>query len=762
MKKKDFLPERRDIMANAFSLTAGALLCVSLLLAMDGAAAGIVRSSQKAFGIPDELTLITTPVEKTIDGKRYLQFIARREAASAGASTFNIIAGPVSALLDHTIPWSQVIYSQEPVWDVGEGSVLVDLDNDGEFELFDSVALLSLGASRRVLNDALVAIPLFLGPAIIDRARFMDIDGDGDLDLFGHASFQSGDACLENTGTPEAPIFDATGPSCLDLWNDANLPAGFLAGGPYSQVLSIDMDQDGDADLVRLTDYPSRLQYLENTGPGSRVRFVDPYDFLPFQPFPDTISGVNYIEPLDFDSDGDQDLVVDFVVGDGEIMLLEKQPGVPPRYARVRLTDMPEQIATHPVFLDVDGDGMQDFLTWANFRRIDEQGRVLDERKLILLTRMIDDSLRNTVLYTEPSYSSNIFLSVDQESMQAIDVDGDGDRDIAMRYQDGDQEGIYVFEQTGSWHFSPLQTLSKNAIPLRASVAPFYGGEVDLDGDGDLDRIDTQGSLRIILNHAREPGSVTSLSARSWVGGGDEVQIGGFIIEGDSPQTVIVRGLGPSLAAKGIVDALSDPELLLFSGSRLIAYNDDWHSAKQADAIASSDIAPSDPRESALRLRLNPGAYTVHLRGKGGSTGIGIFAVDRDQRMPTNSSLTSLASRALVRDGDNIVIGGFIVEGDTPSKVLIRGLGPSLREKGVPDPIGDPFIVVYDANGTPLLLNDDWRQRPEAEAIGKQAHAPSDEKEAAAILTLPPGAYTVHLRDRRGEAGIGIIAVDQL
>jgi hypothetical protein len=110
---------------------------------------------------------------------------------------------------------------------------------------------------------------------------------------------------------------------------------------------------------------------------------------------------------------------------------------------------------------------------------------------------------------------------------------------------------------------------------------------------------------------------------------GNDVMIGGFVIQGSTPQTVVVRARGPSLAPFGIANALMNPTLQLVRSSdqSAVAANDDWGSASNAAAIAASGFAPSDARESAILVTLDPGAYTAIVSGVGGTTGVGIVEV---------------------------------------------------------------------------------------------------------------------------------------
>ena len=127
------------------------------------------------------------------------------------------------------------------------------------------------------------------------------------------------------------------------------------------------------------------------------------------------------------------------------------------------------------------------------------------------------------------------------------------------------------------------------------------------------------------VDHPEVP--LINIATRGQVRTGDQVMIGGFIIQGDGPQTIVVRATGPSLTAAGVPGALADPVLQIFSGQTLVASNDDWRTAANAAALQASGFAPSDDRESAVLITLDPGAYTAIVSGKGGTTGVGIVEV---------------------------------------------------------------------------------------------------------------------------------------
>lgn len=119
---------------------------------------------------------------------------------------------------------------------------------------------------------------------------------------------------------------------------------------------------------------------------------------------------------------------------------------------------------------------------------------------------------------------------------------------------------------------------------------------------------------------------MANISTRGLVGTGQGQLIGGFIITG-GPKLVMIRAMGPSLAAAGVSPALANPTVELFSGSALLASNDDWKTNPNAAQIIATGIPPTDDLESALLVRLEPGAYTTVVNGAGGSTGTALVEI---------------------------------------------------------------------------------------------------------------------------------------
>lgn len=249
---------------------------------------------------------------------------------------------------------------------------------------------------------------------------------------------------------------------------------------------------------------------------------------------------------------------------------------------------------------------------------------------------------------------------------------------------------------------------------------------------------------------------LANIATRVNVGTGDNVLIGGFIITGVGPKKVYIDARGPSVRVSG--NKLADPTLtLLDNGGNTIASNDNWMDAPNKQEISDTGVAPQDPAEAAILTTLNPGVYTAQVSGKNNGTGIGIVEIyDLAQGAP--AQLANIATRGRVETGDNVLIGGTIVTGDKPAKVVARAIGTSL---GIPGNLQDPTLEIVDSNGVTLAANDDWRQTQEA-AIQATGLQPTNDKESAIVIDLPPSNYTAIVRGAGDTTGIGSIELYKL
>ena len=251
---------------------------------------------------------------------------------------------------------------------------------------------------------------------------------------------------------------------------------------------------------------------------------------------------------------------------------------------------------------------------------------------------------------------------------------------------------------------------------------------------------------------------LANISTRINVGTGDNVMIGGFVVSGSQSKTVLVRVLGPTLGSLGVVNVLADPMLELHDSSgAVVAANDDWQIGSQVAQINASGYAPKNPNESALIATLAPGSYTAIVRGYNDTTGIALVEVYELDSVTTR--LSNISTRGFVGIGDNVLIGGLIVNGTAPKNLILRAIGPSMAAPptSLAGALSDPMLELHDGSGNLVASNDDWGSSPQALAIAATAYRPSNAKESAIMATLTAGSYTAIVRGVNDSTGIALV-----
>ena len=253
------------------------------------------------------------------------------------------------------------------------------------------------------------------------------------------------------------------------------------------------------------------------------------------------------------------------------------------------------------------------------------------------------------------------------------------------------------------------------------------------------------------------PAVFANIATRLPVETDENVLIAGFIITtptGATKKDILVRGLGLSLQAAGVTGTLNDPVLELYDNSGLLVINDNWRDSQQE--IQDTTIPPPNDREAAIVRQLEPTPHTAILRGKDATTGVGLVEL-YDLDTASRAVVANISTRGFVRTGDEVMIAGFILQGVDPARILLRAIGPSLRQAGVQQPLENPFLELYDAEGTKIDENDDWQQQATAQIITNTGAAPADPAEAAIIADLQAGAYTAVMRGADGGIGVGVV-----
>ena len=199
-----------------------------------------------------------------------------------------------------------------------------------------------------------------------------------------------------------------------------------------------------------------------------------------------------------------------------------------------------------------------------------------------------------------------------------------------------------------------------------------------------------------------------NISTRAFVQTGDNVLIGGFVVQGSQPKRLIIRAIGPELGAPpyNVPNALANPTLELHDGmGALIASNDNWThtiidgiiTSNQVRDIINSGYVPGDERESAIIADLPAGNYTAIVRGVNNMTGVALVEV-YDLTPDSASILGNISSRSFVQTGDNVMIGGFTIQGMVPKKVIVRAIGPELTQYGVPNALANPTLELHNGS----------------------------------------------------------------
>jgi hypothetical protein len=221
--------------------------------------------------------------------------------------------------------------------------------------------------------------------------------------------------------------------------------------------------------------------------------------------------------------------------------------------------------------------------------------------------------------------------------------------------------------------------------------------------------------------------------------------------------------MGPTLGQLPfeLAGTLPDPQMRLLKRHPVttlyeeIAVNDNWGTSANAAAIAqtAADVFAfsfKDDREAALLMDLAPGEYTVIASGVNNATGISVVELYDSSHASTDARLVNLSNRGFCGVGDQVMIPGFVISDEGPKTLLVRVVGPRLQSLGVTGTMADPKLEIYPGGGTtPIFTNDNWSDDAEAAttaAVAEQVFAfslPAGSKDAAMVVTLDPGIYTV-------------------
>lgn len=261
---------------------------------------------------------------------------------------------------------------------------------------------------------------------------------------------------------------------------------------------------------------------------------------------------------------------------------------------------------------------------------------------------------------------------------------------------------------------------------------------------------------------------LVNISSRAIVGAGDKLLIAGVVVADTAGKRYLSRAVGPGLGAFGAAGFVPDPQLGIFAANGVELFrNNGWETGPDATRIPGfAKVVGAFPLaagslDSALASEVPAGAYTVQITTPTQTSGIALAEL---YELDSNGRTVNLSTRAFVRTGDGVLIGGFVVAGAAHKRMLIRAVGPTLAAFGVTNALRDAELTVYSGS-TPVAVNDRWHANENLaalEAASRNAGAfalNANSEDAALLVTLPPGAYTVEVKGKDGGEGVALLEI---
>ncbi len=265
---------------------------------------------------------------------------------------------------------------------------------------------------------------------------------------------------------------------------------------------------------------------------------------------------------------------------------------------------------------------------------------------------------------------------------------------------------------------------------------------------------------------------IVNLSTRGFVGTGHEILIAGYGIRGTDTMKIMTRSVGPKLGDLQVSNTLGNPVMSVrqLPLDEEIVRNDDWSQVLTEEELSNFEggtgafSISSSLKESVVVRDYTPGLYTALLSDTDGGTGVAMLELYRiEEATAGDAQLINISTRGYVGQGDSVMIGGFVIIGEVEMDLLIRGVGPALQNQGIDTPLSDPFISLYSGSNV-IAENDDWEDERSIEKLDAFASVgaftfENGSRDAAMLVSLGQGLYTVVLDGASGETGIGMFEI---
>lgn len=269
--------------------------------------------------------------------------------------------------------------------------------------------------------------------------------------------------------------------------------------------------------------------------------------------------------------------------------------------------------------------------------------------------------------------------------------------------------------------------------------------------------------LLVLVTHAASAQSrLTNLSVRSNAGTDAATLIVGFSIGGNGTKSVLVRGVGPTLATFGVSGAVNDPQLQLFAGSSLLQQNDNWAGTQALTAAfvgVGAFALANDSRDSAMLAQLAPGSYSAQLVAASGP-GVALVECYDVERGTGPAYFANVSARTIAGSGANVLTVGFGISGTASKAVLIRGIGPALAPFGVEGALAVPRLRLFDSAGIQIASNHAWSAGVTPPVVFSLVGAfplTIGSRDTTLLLGLQPGTYTAQVDGANNATGAALI-----
>ena len=276
--------------------------------------------------------------------------------------------------------------------------------------------------------------------------------------------------------------------------------------------------------------------------------------------------------------------------------------------------------------------------------------------------------------------------------------------------------------------------------------------------------VNTGGSSRLI-----------NVSTRGFVPAGGALTPG-FVLQGTASKALVIRAVGPTLDTFGVGGTLADPvmDVIPLGSSTAIASNDNWGGAAALASafsrVGAFPLAALSSSDASVAISLNAtgaSGYTVRITSKNAAaSGIALAEVYDEESLTSPVRLVNVSTSGFVGSGDQALVPGFVIGGDAPKQLLIRAVGPGLAQFGVSGTIADPQLSLAPlGRDFAVAANDNWGGGAALQAAFTQAGAfalPTGSNDAAVVVRLPPGGYTVVVSGVSNTTGTALVEVYDL